>query len=86
MKRKKAAALKYDKKYNVPVVTAVGFGQIAERIIKTANENYIPIVENSDLAESLSKLPLSQSIPSELYEVVAEIIAFIYKLNDEKSI
>lgn len=86
MKRKKAAALRYDKNYSVPVVTAIGFGQIAENILKTAESNDIPVIENSDLVDSLSLIPLGESIPSELYEAVAEIIAFVYSLNDEKNI
>jgi flagellar biosynthesis protein len=85
MKRKKAAALRYEKNYSSPIVTAVGFGQIAENILNTAKSNDIPIVENSDLADSLSLLPVGESIPSELYEAVAEIIAFVYSLDDEKN-
>lgn len=85
MKRKRSVALKYDKTYKAPVVTAIGFGQVAEKIIKIANESKVPIVENSNLADSLSQLPINQSIPSELYEAVAEIIAFVYKLSAEKS-
>lgn len=84
MKRKKAAALRYDKSYSSPVVTAVGFGQIAENILDTAKSNDVPIIENSDLVDSLSLIPIGQSIPSELYDAVAEIIAFVYSLNDEK--
>ncbi len=84
MKRKKAAALRYDKSYSSPVVTAVGFGQIAENILDNAKSNDIPIIENSDLVDSLSLIPIGQSIPSELYDAVAEIIAFVYSLNDEK--
>lgn len=83
MKRKKAAALKYDSSYNSPIVTAVGFGEIADRIIKEAENNNIPIVENSELTENLTHLSLGQSIPAELYEAVAEIIAFIYSLDNK---
>lgn len=85
MKRKKAAALKYENGYDSPTVTAIGFGCVAEAIIKKANENDVPIVENSELAESLSQLELGQSIPPELYETVAKVIAFIYSLNDAKN-
>lgn len=85
MKRKKAVALKYDNNYEAPIVTALGFGSVAEAIIKKANENVVPIVENSVLADSLTQLELGQSIPSELYETVAKIIAFIYSLDKEAS-
>jgi flagellar biosynthesis protein len=85
MKRKKAAALKYDKTYRAPVVTAVGFGHLAEKIIETAQKSDVPIIENSELVDSLSQIPVGESIPPELYEAVAEIIAFIYRLNSEKN-
>lgn len=85
MKRKKAAALKYDNSYPAPVVTALGFGKVAETILEKAKENNIPIVENSTLVENLSNIPLGESIPPELYQCVAEIIAFVYSLNDEKN-
>lgn len=83
MKRKKAIALKYDKGYKAPIVTALGAGKIAEAIINLASENKIPIVENNDLTESLSKLNLGDTIPQELYEAVAEIIAYIHRISSK---
>jgi flagellar biosynthesis protein len=82
MTRKKAAALKYDKNYENPIVTAIGFGSIADIIIDKANKNDVPVVENNELVESLSQLEIGQSIPPELYETVAKIIAFVYNLNE----
>lgn len=82
--KKKAAALKYNEKYNVPIVTAIGFGQIAEKIISVAKESNIPIVENDTLTDNISKLPLGEGIPPDLYEAVAKVIAYIYSLNDTK--
>lgn len=82
MKRKKAAALKYDNVFTSPTVTAIGFGEIADRIIKEAEKNNVPIIENTGLTENLTKLPIGQNIPIELYEAVAEIIAFIYSLDN----
>ena len=81
MKQKKAAALKYDKNYDSPIVTAIGFGHVAHAIIKNAEESNIPIAHNSELVESLSILELGAEIPPELYETVAKVIAFIYNLN-----
>lgn len=83
MKRKKAVALKYNKEYKAPVVTAVGFGEIAERILNKAKENDIPIVEDAVLVDKLSKVEPSSHIPEELYEAVARIIAFIYSLDEK---
>lgn len=81
MKRKKAAALKYDNVFSSPTITAVGFGEIADRIIKEAENSNVPVIENSTLADDLTKLSVGQNIPVELYEAVAEIIAFIYSLD-----
>lgn len=84
MKRKKAAALKYENGYEVPTVTAIGYGSVAEAIIKKASESEVPVVENSSLVDGLSELELGQQIPPELYETVAKVIAFIYSLNEAK--
>lgn len=84
MKRKKAVTLKYDKTYIAPKVTAKGFGEIAQKIIEAAKKSDIPIVKNDELVNSLCTLSIDDYIPLELYETVAEIIAFIYSLNDTK--
>ena len=81
--RKKAIALKYEKGYKAPIVTAIGFGEIAKKIIETAKESNVPVVNNENLAEELSKVSIGQNIPIELYETVAEILAFIYNLNSK---
>ncbi len=84
-KRLSAVALKY--KMNVdpaPKVVAKGYGKIAERIIALAQEHDIPIREDPDLVEALMKLELNQYIPPELFQVVAEILAFIYRMSDQK--
>jgi len=82
-KPKKAVALQYDKeKGGAPVTVAKGAGDVAERIIALAEEHGIPIHEDSDLVEILSKLNLNQEIPPETYVVVAEILAFIYRANE----
>ena len=83
-KRLSAVALKY--KMNVdpaPKVVAKGKGKIAERIIRIARENNIPIREDPDLVEVLSKLELNEFIPQELFQVVAEILAFIYRMSEK---
>jgi flagellar biosynthesis protein len=77
MSRKRAAALKYEKGYSSPVVTAIGYGDIAEKIIQKAHESNIPLIENEELVNNLCKLSVGQDIPSELYQAVAEIIAYI---------
>lgn len=81
MKRKQAAAIKYEPGLSAPVVTAMGFGHVAEKIIDSAEKASVPIVENSELVSSLSSIPIGNSIPSELYEITAEIIAYIYSID-----
>lgn len=77
---KKAVALKYDPgQGEAPVVVAKGRGAIADRILDTALEHGIPVQEDAALVEVLSKLDLDQQIPTELYDLVAEILTFIYR-------
>ncbi len=83
-KKLKAAALKYEKfKNNAPKIVAKGKGYIAEKIIEIAKENNIPIKEDPDLIEMLYKLDIYEEIPEELYKVVAEIFAYIYKISGD---
>lgn len=77
---KNAVALAYDEdKDQSPVVVASGAGHIAQRIIDLAQESGVPIYEDETAASLLSQLELGQEIPVELYEVVAEIFAYILK-------
>lgn len=83
-KRKRAVALRYKMGSDVaPVVVAKGKGLVAENILKTAREHNIPVQEDKSLVEILGKLDLNQQIPPELYTVVAEILAFVYRLDRE---
>jgi len=83
-KRKKAIALRYDKdRDSAPKVTAKGEGIIAKRIIELAQEAGVPIKEDHDLVEILSKLEINQEIPPETYVVVAQILAWVYQLNSK---
>lgn len=80
-----AAALKYDdKKGSAPVVTAKGRGLIAEKIIELAKRNDVPIKSDPGLVEMLSRLDIDEQIPVELYQAVAEILAFVYTVNAKK--
>lgn len=84
---KKAVALKYDQKENeAPEVIAKGNYEIAKQIINKAKENNIPIYEDKALIENLIDLDLGDEIPEELYQVVAEVLSFIYRLNDKTNI
>lgn len=84
-KHKKAVALKYDRgKAAAPKVTAKGRGAVAERILALAKEHKIPIEKDSTLMEALYRLDINEEIPEELYQVVAELLAFIYRMNAKK--
>ena len=79
--RERAAALKYGLKDAAPVVTAKGEGFVARRIVETARVADVPIVEDAALVSALLSLELGQEIPVELYEAVARILSWIYKLE-----
>lgn len=82
-KKPKAAALRYNQGVDQsPTMVASGAGEIAEQIIKLAREHNIPIHEDADLVEILAHLKPGDEIPPATYAVVAEILAFIYKVND----
>ena len=81
-KSPKAVALKYDrKKDNAPRVIAKGRGEIAEKIIEVAKAHNVPLYEDKNLVQILEALDLETEIPPELYRAVAEVLAFIYRLN-----
>jgi flagellar biosynthesis protein len=79
--RKRAAAIKYKKNFKAPVVAAAGIGFIADKIIEKATENNIPIVKNKELTELLTNVDVGDEIPVELYEAVANIIAYITDID-----
>ena len=81
-----AIALKYKaERMMAPQVIAKGAGFIAERIKEIAEENAIPVVENKPLARSLYKaVEIGESIPVNLYKAVAEVLAYVYRLRENK--
>ena len=82
---KKAVALKYEPgQHDAPRVTAKGTGLVAEKIIDIARKRGIPVKDDPDLVEVLSRLDLDEEIPPELYVIVAELLAFVYSLNRKK--
>jgi flagellar biosynthesis protein len=82
--RKGAVALTYDRsRDDAPRVAASGRGAVAERILEAAREAGIPIRHDADLLEILARVPVGDEIPPELYQAVAEILAFIYRMNAE---
>ena len=80
--RLRAAALSYrPDKDAAPRVVAKGAGKVAENIIAVAREHGVPITEDPDLVAILSKMDLDEQISPRLYEIVAELLVFIYYLK-----
>jgi len=81
----KAVALQYDPDQDhAPRVTASGQGKLAERILSLAKQNRIPIRQDPFLADALSEVSISQHIPPELYALVAEILAYLYRVQAQR--
>jgi flagellar biosynthesis protein len=76
-----AAALHYSGE-GAPRLLAKGDGALAERIIEIARQHDVPLVQDAQLTQLLCQLPLGEEIPPELYVAVAEVLAYVYRLND----
>jgi flagellar biosynthesis protein len=82
--RKTAVALKYDVEENkAPEILAMGEGWVAEKIVEIAEAHNVPVQENKHLAESLAVLDCGIEIPEELYELVAECLWFVHRLDEK---
>ncbi|MGM0750413.1 MAG: EscU/YscU/HrcU family type III secretion system export apparatus switch protein [Bacillota bacterium] len=80
--RKEAIALGYNQHTeSAPNVLAKGKGIIAENILTQAKDHQIPVQEDKSLLSLLGNLDIGESIPEELYGAVAEVFAFIYRLD-----
>lgn len=81
---KKAVALTYDsEENNAPVIVASGRGYMAEKILKVADETGVPVFQDETATTLLYQLEIGQEIPEKLYEVVAQIFAYILKAAKE---
>ncbi|MBO7352976.1 MAG: flagellar biosynthesis protein FlhB [Lachnospiraceae bacterium] len=78
-----ACAIKYDRETaEAPVLIAKGADYLAQKIKEAARENFIPIVENKPLARMLyHNVELDEEIPQELYQMTAEVLAYVYSIN-----
>lgn len=77
-----AVALKYEETKRAPIVVAKGMDNIAQQIKKIARENNVHIVQNPPLARSLyAEVEIDRQIPEELFAAVAEVLAYVYKMN-----
>ena len=80
-RRQQAVALGYDQEDEAPRVLASGAGKAAERIIDLAQEHGVIIREDPLLVEALTQVELGAVIPPELYLVVAEVFAYVYRIQ-----
>ena len=80
-----ACAIKYDKEVSeAPVLIAKGADYLAQKIKEVAKENHVPIVENKPLARMLYyNVDLDSEIPQELYQMTAEVLAYVYRLKND---
>lgn len=82
----RSTALQYDPEENgAPKVIATGQRKIAEQILAEARKHNIPIHEDPDLTAALATVNLGEEIPVELYQVVAEVLAYIYRVTNKYS-
>ena len=81
-----AVALKYEESKHAPIVVAKGKDTVAQNIKKIARENNVHIVQNPPLARSLyNEVDVEKPIPETLFTAVAEVLAYVYKMNKKKN-
>ena len=82
--RQAAIALAYGQGESAPRVVAKGRGLIAQAIIERAKQNGVYVHESADLVGLLMQVELDQQIPPQLYLAVAELLAWLYRLEHEE--
>lgn len=81
--RHKAVALRYDEeRASTPRVVARGSGAVADQIVEIAERHGVAMHEDPDLVEALSLVDVDAAIPEELFVAVAEVLAFVYRLDE----
>ena len=81
--RHKAVALRYDEeRAATPRVVARGAGVLAEEIVALAERHGVETHENPELVDALSRVDVDAPIPEELFVAVAEVLAFVYRLDE----
>lgn len=81
-----AVALRYEPEQGIaPQVVASGKGYLAQRMQEIAQEAGVPIHKDAHLAELLERVPVPETIPEELFEAVARVIAFVWRVDHHVS-
>lgn len=83
-RNRQAIALTYEQGTTAPAIVAAGRGYVADKIIETAKENAVPLYEDSELSDTLMRLEIGDTIPPELYKVVADILIFVDSMDKIK--
>ena len=79
-----AVAIKYEEGTSAPVLVAKGMDNMAQQIKKVARENGVHIIQNPPLARSLyAEVEIDRPIPEALFAAVAEVLAYVYKMNQK---
>ena len=82
-----AVALRYDAEKLAPEVIAKGKDLIAAQIRRIAEDNDVPVISDPPLARSLhASVEIGQQIPEELYQGVAQLLAFVYRVANRKAV
>ena len=82
--RNAAVALSYNESDGAPRVVAKGYGQMADMIERTARENGLYVHESRELVGLLMQVDLDNHIPPQLYLAVAELLAWLYRLESRE--
>lgn len=80
-----AIALAYESSDYAPKVVAKGRGMVADQIIAKARENHVFVHESRDLVALLMQVDLDDHIPPALYQAIAEILAWLHRLEEGQS-
>ncbi|MGI5837861.1 MAG: EscU/YscU/HrcU family type III secretion system export apparatus switch protein [Chloroflexota bacterium] len=84
--RRKAVALRYDPAVaSAPKVVASGSGLVAEEILKLARQHNVPVKDDPLLVQALMKLEIGETIHPQLYRMVAEVFAWLFRLDREEA-
>ena len=80
-KRHSAVALSYSGKESAPIVVAKGYGVTAEAIVERAREHGLYVHSSPELLNLLMHVALDEKIPPQLYHAIAELLAWLYRLE-----
>ena len=79
---RKAVALSYNPEYPAPFVLAKGKQELADRLLETAREHGIEIIEEASLLNTLFQMEVGDFIPEEIYEIVAQLLAYVFEVRN----